>query len=1302
VDNYSLIDTAEDSLAVLKRELAGCMIVDRPRFEGQLSRLGRLSRTDREFEALLGRVRAGVAQSQAKAAERRHRMPQPRYPAELPVVSRRTQIAATIEQNQVTIVCGETGSGKTTQLPKICLDLGRGVTGLIGHTQPRRIAARSVAARIAQELGTELGDVVGYKVRFQDRLQPSAYVKLMTDGILLAETQGDRQLAAYETLIIDEAHERSLNIDFLLGYLHRLLPARPDLKVVITSATIDAERFSKHFGGAPVIEVSGRLYPVEVRYRPVEAADEDDPEPALMQGILNAVDEACRAGPGHILIFLPGEREIRETAEALRKHKLAATEVLPLYARLSATEQERVFAPSTGRRIVLATNVAETSLTVPGIRYVIDPGLARINRYSYRNKVEQLLTEKISQSSANQRAGRCGRVMSGVCFRLYSEADYAARALFADPELLRSSLAGVILRMHAFELGAIEGFPFLDPPQPRMITDGYQLLVELGAVDVERRITQVGRELARLPIEPRIGRMILEARRRGCLTEVLVIAAALCVQDPRDRPFDKAQAADDRHAPFRDERSDFVGLLKLWAFHSELLAEGRSGRKLGQVLREHFLSPLRLREWRDVHGQLHTQVTESGGLPNEVPAPYEQVHRALLAGLLGNVGMRHEEGDYAGARGIRFAVHPASAVRKRAPKWLVAAELVETTRLYARAVAQIEAEWIEHAAAHLVRRAWLEPRWDKDRAEVVAWEQVTLYGLVLVARRRVSYGAIDPARSHEIFLRSGLAEGGYVSRAPFQQHNVALRRELEALEHKARRRDVLVDEEAICRFFAERVPAEVCDGAGFEAWRKTAERSAPRLLYMTRADLTRQGGDSVTADLFPETMEIDGATLKLRYRFDPGHPLDGVTADVPLHLLNRLRPERFEWLVPGLLRDKINALVRGLPKTLRRACVPLPETVTACLQALEASESGHPLLPELAAVLRRVRGISVSLDDLRAVELPPHLMMHFSLRDAQGKEIAEGRDLSDLQRAHDGVAQEQFVPVSRWESSGLRAWPDDFVLDKPVEFRRGGDKLVGYPALLDDIESVRSTLLETADKARTASRGGISRLVRFAMGEQMRMLARTLTPDRPLALRYAAYGNAQSLAESMLRASVDRAVWADETPIRDRREFDARLKQVRARLQLVGQEVLRLTGEILSLAHAVREALAAPRVRAYKHAVTDIEHQLGALVFSDFIAVVPYARLQHYSRYLSAILRRLEKLPERHERDAQHTRDLQRWWQAIETRRELDRKSGCCDPALEEFRWMLEEQRVSLFAQELRTPYPVSFKRLERAWAALD
>ena len=822
-------------------------------------------------------------------------------------------------------------------MPKICLGLGRGAAGLIGHTQPRRIAARTVANRIAHELATPLGSVVGYKVRFQDHVSDEAYVKVMTDGILLAETQTDRMLSAYDTLILDEAHERSLNIDFLLGYTRQLLPRRPDLKLVVTSATIDAERFSKHFGGAPVVEVSGRLYPVEVRYRPLKEDLEKGDEQDLTDAILDAVDAVSRPGEqGDILVFLPGEREIRDTAEALRKHHPPGAEILPLYSRLSAQEQDRVFDPGGARRIVLATNVAETSLTVPRIRYVIDPGYARVNRYSYRNKVEQLLTEKISRASANQRAGRCGRVMSGVCVRLYDAEDFAKRPEFAEPEILRSSLASVILRMAALNLGHVEQFPLLDMPHPRMIADGYQLLNELGAIDAQHRLTAVGTRLAKLPIDPRIGRMVLAAKQENCLAEVLVIAAALSVQDPRERPLEKQGSADFAHAQFQDERSDFLSFLKMWAFFDEALKHRKSNRKLADDCREHFLSYLRLREWRDIHGQLHALVTEMGLRPNEQPATYEQIHRALLTGLLGNIGTKGDEpGEYVGARGIKFRVHPGSGLKKQQPKWLMAAELVETTRLYARHVARVEPEWIEQIGAHLVKREYFDPHWERKPAQVTAFERVSLYGLVVNPRRRVHYGPIDPKAAREIFIRGALVAGEFDTRAPFLAHNRKLRQEVEALEHKSRRLDVLVDEEKVFAFYDARIPAGIVNGAGFEKWLRDAQQKTPRLLFMAREDLMRHGAEGITSELYPERFKLGEVTLPLTYRFEPGHALDGVTLTVPLHLLNQLDPRRLDWLVPGMLREKVNALLRALPKHTRKLLVPVPETVTACLVELD-------------------------------------------------------------------------------------------------------------------------------------------------------------------------------------------------------------------------------------------------------------------------------------------------------------------------------------------------------------------------------
>lgn len=1277
------------------------MAIDRVRLSNMLERLRRARGATRGTDAHMTWLASAMADSQARRDQRVAKLPRPNFPPELPVVLKRDEIARAVAANPVTIVCGETGSGKTTQLPKICLELQRGTGGLIGHTQPRRIAARAVANRIAQELGTPLGEAVGYKVRFQDKVGAGAYIKVMTDGILLAEAQGDPLLCAYDTLIIDEAHERSLNIDFLLGLLRRLLPRRPDLKLIITSATIDAERFSRHFGGAPVVEVSGRLYPVEIRYRELAENSRSDDGADLTVEILNTVDEVSRLGPGHILVFLPGEREIRETAEELRKHHPHGAEILPLYARLSAAEQERVFEPTNARRIVLATNVAETSLTVPGVRFVIDPGFARVNRYSYRNKVEQLITEKIAQASANQRAGRCGRVMSGMCYRLYSQEDFAARPAFDDPELLRSSLAVVILRMKALELGDVENFPFIDPPQPRMVADGYQLLAELDAVDESRSITVLGRELARLPVDPRIGRMLIEARAQHCLSEALVVAAALSTQDPRERPMERAQAADDRHAAFRDERSDFLGLLKLWRFYAELIRHKKSSRRLAHELREHFLSPLRMREWREVHRQLHTIVSEMGMRLNQTDATYEQLHRALLAGLLGNIGTKNEHGEYDGARGIKFALHPGSGLRKRGPQWVMAAELVETTRLFARGVAQIEPQWVEQTASHLVKRSWFEPRWNQRRAQPVAWEQMSLYGLVLVARRQVPYAPIDPAHAREIFIRVGLIDGGYVPDAPFHRHNLKLRRELEELEHKSRRRDVVVDEHAMFRFFDAHLPANVCTGQSFEAWRREAEQNEPRLLFMTRSDLMRHDAEWVSATLFPEHLELPEIKLRLRYRFDPGHPLDGVTVTIPLHTLNKLHADAFTWLVPGMLRDKVNVLVRALPKQLRRVCVPLPETVTACLQDLDTVKAEQSLCTALAQTLKRVRGIDVPGDAFSDELVPAHLRMNFSVTDDDGAVLGCGRDLRTLQSALGVQAEAEFAPQqSAWEQSGLRAW-DSLELPEAVQFNRGRTRVTGFPALIDERDSVRLTLLETPDRAIEATRPAVCRLVRLELKDQMRALERALTPGKQLALSYAPYGSAAQLTESLMCASIERAVWADAVPVRNRAQFDARLKQVRARLQIIATEYLRMTEQILNEAHAVRKDLAGSNVRAFKHAASDLNRQLEALVYPGFLTDVANTSLQHYPRYLKAMRQRIEKLAQRAERDEHHTRELSRWWQQLQQRVQRNRKTGTIEPGLDAFRWMLEEQRVSLFAQELRTPYPVSYKRLERAWANL-
>jgi ATP-dependent helicase HrpA len=1230
---------------------------------------------------------------------RRANLPRPTYPQELPVVARREEIARAVTEHQVVIVCGETGSGKTTQLPKILLESGRGVAGMIGHTQPRRIAARTVAARIASELASPLGHAVGYKVRFSDRVSPDTYIKVMTDGILLAETQGDRQLRAYDALIIDEAHERSLNIDFLLGYVKALLPGRPDLKLIVTSATIDAERFSRHFGGAPVIEVSGRLYPVEVRYRPLAQGDAGNEED-LVDGIVGAVDELAREpGGGDILVFLPGEREIREATDALRQHHPGGAELLPLYARLSFEEQQRVFRPGGARRIVLATNVAETSLTVPGIRYVVDSGLARISRYSTRNKVEQLQVEPISRASADQRAGRCGRVAAGVCIRLYAEADYQSRPPYTDPEILRSSLAAVILRMKALALPDVERFPFLDPPAPRMIADGYQLLAELGAVDDSNRLTDMGRRLARFPIDPRVARMILAGAREQCLAELLIIAAALEVGDPRERPFERAEAADKAHERFQDEQSDFAALLRIWDHFEDAVEHRGSNRKLAQSLHEQFLSQRRLREWRDVHRQLAALVGEMGLHVNRQPAAREPVHRALIAGLLGNIGSKGEEaGEYLGARGIRFAIFPGSGLRKKQPKWVVAAELVETTRLYARCVARIEPEWVEAAAGDLVKRHYFDPHWERDRAQVAAYERVTLYGLTLVPRRRVHYGPIHPKEAREVFIRAALVAGEYDTRAPFFAWNRGLMKEVEALEHKARRRDVLVNEEAIYAFYDALVPEGIVNGAGFETWRTEAERANPRLLYMTRDYLMRHAAADVTETQFPDRLEAGGATLKLTYRFEPGHALDGVTATVPLHALNQLEARPFEWLVPGLIREKTTQCFKSLPKSLRRHLVPVPQHVTAFLEDWDSGDDRPGLFVALARYAQRVAGEPVSPEAWEAVELPAHLRMNFRVVDEAGRELAAGRDLAALKSQLGEAAQLTFASAATGiEKSGIRAW-DFGELPDSIAFTRGGRPVTGYPALEDEGESVAIRLFDTRAAAEAAMRGGALRLLRLALKEQVKQLERSLPGFAPAALALRGLAPSDDWKEDLVTTIADRAFIGEDDLPRNANAFEALKQRARTRLPAVREAACRLFAAIADEHQRAQQKLAAA-AKPFPHAAADVRSQIARLVFKGFMSAMPWQRLQDLPRYLKAAQVRLDRVAADPERDQRHAGNIAELWGRYEERAAKLARAGAFDPRLEDFRWRIEELRVSLFAQELKTPHPVSYKRLDKLWS---
>ncbi|MDZ4251056.1 MAG: ATP-dependent RNA helicase HrpA [Sulfuritalea sp.] len=1239
---------------------------------------------------------------------RRAARPALSYDEALPVNQRRAEIGEAILRNQVVVICGETGSGKTTQLPKICLEIGRGLHGLIGHTQPRRIAARATATRIAQELKSEVGQHVGFKIRFTDKSSPSSYIKLMTDGILLAETQTDPLLRQYDTILIDEAHERSLNIDFLLGYLKSVLVRRRDLKLIVTSATLDAERFSKHFtingNAAPVIEVSGRLYPIETRYRPFDEKKDTD----LNDAIVDAVDEAHRTGPGDVLVFLPGEREIREAAEALRKHsfgKLApGLEVLPLFARQTAVEQGRVFASHQGQRVVLATNVAETSLTVPGIRYVIDAGLARVKRYSHRNKVEQLQVEPISQAAASQRAGRCGRVSAGVCFRLYDEDDFNQRPAYTEPEILRSSLAGVILRMKSLHLGDVEDFPFLEAPAPRMIADGYQLLAELGAIDeTSKELTQVGFELAKLPLDPKIGRMILAAREHGCLREVLIIAAALGSQDPRDRPQEAAGAADQAHAKWKDEKSEFLSYLKLWNAADEVWKHETSNKQR-QWCRHNFLSWLRLREWRDVHGQLMTLCHEHGWKENQIPGSYEAIHKALLTGLLGHIGLVSEEDkNYLGARGIRFYIHPGSSLVKKAGRWIVAAELVETSRLFARCIAKIEPEWLEQVGGHLIRKHVYEPHWEKGPGQVVAWERVTLHGLMIHAKRRVHYGPSDPKLAREILIREALVEGqvgeDWVKKWRFFQHNAKLMKEIEALEHKSRRPDVLVDDELIHAFYDSKIPEGIITLAAFDHWRREAEAANPKLLCLEKEQLMRHEAAGITTDAFPPAFVYRGQSFKLGYHHDPGAADDGVTLTLPLPALNQLPANRCEWLVPGLLKEKVLALLKTLQQKYRHRLQPLDEFATNFCDAQH--DLDEPLVRALTRAAEEYLAMKLPLDAFRSGELRPHLFMNFRLTDEHGGTLAISRNLAELRAEYRGRVEQAYATAdvqheaATGDAAGLTAWSFG-ALPELMEVRVGAGTTVGFPALVDMGESVRLTAFDTEEKARAEHRRGLARLFALQLAAQVKAIEK-LPGLRELALQFLSLGTEKELREQLIAVTLERTCLMDPLPTEEL-AFAARREAARGRVLLVAQEILRLLGGILTEHAALAKKLTSLQ-KAFPQACADIAAQLAELMPKRFIATTPFERLQHYPRYLKAIGLRLDKARSDPARDARLMADWQGLGRPWERERNAMLKSGQQgDAFLDEFRWLLEELRVALFAQELKTTSPVSVKRLQKMW----
>jgi len=1293
--------------------LNACMTADRGALRSGLARARRLAQEGKPNDRLLSRLARRYESSRTLRERRRASVPAPHYPPDLPVSERREEIRRAIEAHQVVVVCGETGSGKTTQLPKICLELGRGVDGAVGHTQPRRIAARSVASRIAKELRTMPGAQVGYKVRFADETAPETLVKVMTDGVLLAETQSDRDLTRYDTIIIDEAHERSLNIDFLLGCLKRLLPRRPDLKVVITSATIDPKRFSEHFDDAPIIEVSGRTYPVEIRHRPFEEKPDEHLEGEdLERAVLAAVDEACAAGPGDILVFLSGEREIRDLALALRERSGGERlETIPLYARLGAEEQGRVFQPSKRRRVVLATNIAETSLTVPGVRYVIDPGLARVSRYSPRSRVQRLPIEKVSQASARQRAGRCGRIGPGVCIRLYSEEDFDSRPAFTDPEILRTNLAGAILQMKALGLGEIERFPFIDPPDRRQVRDGLETLRELQAIDDKGRVTEVGRELARLPVDPRLGRMMQAARDFACLREAVIICAGLEVQDPRVRPAERRDEADLAHAQFQNEQSDFLTLLNLWRrFHAERAKRSRSG--LRAWCAQAWVSYPRMREWIETQRQLSQIVREWGwfsgdgaaGATHDEPGEVDHaaLHRSLLAGLVAFVGRKREKGhDYDGPRGKVFSIFPGSALFNHGPEWVMAAEQVQTTRLYARMVARVQPHWIEKAAGPLVRRSYVDPHWERSRGRVMAYENVALWGLPLIERRRVHYGKINPRVGRDLFIQHALVDAEVDIDAKFLEHNRALEEEVRRLEAKARTDALLADPTRRFAFYDARVPREVYTAKQFEEWRRNAERANPTLLYMDRSDLVQEAPEDVTPESHPDEARVAGAPAPLEYRFQPGREEDGVTLTAPLSALHALDERDLEWVAPGLIRERIIERIRALPKRVRAAFVPAPNFARKCIDGLE--RTGAPLDEAIARRLESIAGAPIPRDLWAREPLPEHLRVNLRVLDEEGRVLASGRDIRKLKHdLRDRVEQRlATLPETDWNRDDVREW-DFGQLPEETQVRAGDALVSAYPALVEEGDRVHLRLLPTKEAAEAAGARGVRRLYMIALKGELRWHAERLPNFERMALHYAPIGGADELREDLLARIVERVYVADRPLPRTREDFEARLDEGWRVMGPTADEVCALVDNILLRRQAIMEALEkAPRTWAPVR--QDIEAQAARLTPPGFVRRTAWAHLQQIPRYLAAAEERLARL--RHagedalQRDLALLENIRRCQEAHDERRARHEGEGVEDPNLEAFAWAIEEYRVALFAQKLGTLQPMSAKRMERLWS---
>ncbi|MDO9169503.1 MAG: ATP-dependent RNA helicase HrpA [Methylobacter sp.] len=1275
-----------------------------------------------ELKVLASKIERSVAARNKRLAS----FPVLTFP-DLPVTGKKDDIAKLIQAHQVVILCGETGSGKTTQLPKICLSIGRGAAGFIGHTQPRRIAARTVADRIAEELGEPMGKSVGYKIRFNDKTHAESLIKLMTDGILLAESQNDPYLNQYDTIIIDEAHERSLNIDFLIGYMKWLLPKRPDLKLIITSATIDTQRFSTHFNNAPVIEVSGRTYPVDMRYRPIEQREEEDDQSAgsglarnapegaragtaldettddLQHAILDAVDELYRDLRGDILIFLSGEREIRETTDSLKKHHPTQYEILPLYSKLSVSEQERVFNPKGGKlRIVLATNVAETSLTVPGIRCVIDTGHARISRYSHRSKIQRLPIERISQSSANQRAGRCGRVAEGICIRLYSHDDYLARPEFTEPEIMRTNLSAVILQMMSLKLGDIEDFPFLEPPEDKMIRDGKTVLHEVNALDKAGKLTEVGKQLAKFPTDPKLARMLIAAAHEHCLTEVAIIVSALSVQDPREKPADKMQQADAKHLAFRHPESDFLTILTIWNTYEEQ-KKHLSNSKLRKYCTDNFLSYMRMREWFDIHAQIMQVV--KGDLkmtPNTDEAGYEKIHRALLPGLLSNIGFRHEQYEYLGARGLKFFIFPGSGLHKLKPKWIMAAEQVETSKVYARNVARIEPEWIEQCAEHLVKHNYYDPHWSKKGARCMVSQRTLLYGLTLQTGRKIPYDHVDPKAAREIFIRSALVDHDYHSNAPFYVANQKLLEEVGMIQHKGRRVDLVEDEQWLYEFYDSKLPPEIVSGVALDTWRKTVERANPKILFLTKEDLTREHEEDYVNEWdFPDSKKVGNLTIPLQYRFEPGHDEDGVTAIIPVHQLNQVSQTSFDWLVPGLLEEKCIALIKSLPKNIRKHFVPVPEKVKQCLE-IEPDFKGA-LQEWLGNRLRKLTGEAIPLNAWNTESLTDHLRMNFRVVDDQGQLLDYGRDLKKLQLKHTVKAGDSFDQIAADELNytGCIGWAFDD-LPETYRFIQNEQSFVGYPAIIDEGDAVGVRIFDTEQKAALQHQAGLMRLFQLQLRKECTYVTKNMPKSAAAELTYnrlpkhPLIGNDTDASyKDDLLYLVLYGVFIEGRTIRTQQAFEQTLQANKAGLISAANEAGKTALEIMELYGAIKTQL--NRLNANDPLAKDINEQLDLMIYAGFIRNTPYQQLKAIPRYLKAVQYRLDKRDNNLQKIQEVSRYAIRYWKDVEKKAKKDKIIPEQDP----FRWMLEEFRVSLFAQQLKTAYPISVKRMDKAWDEL-